>query len=135
MIDESNLTERWIKKAESDLKIALHELEHDDPSTDAICFHAQQVAEKYLKSYLVFHKSKLNKTHVLAMIIKDCCTINPDFQSLISEDVDLLTGYAVELRYPDEFYFPTVEEARVAVTRAVLVKEFVLEKLKETGYL
>ncbi len=44
----------WIAKAESDLKIGKDELVTVDPATDAICFHMQQGAEKYLKAFLVF---------------------------------------------------------------------------------
>jgi|GEM_PF-4249949 hypothetical protein len=31
----------WCLKADSDLKNASHEIEHEDPALDTICFHAQ----------------------------------------------------------------------------------------------
>ena len=44
----------WCQKADNDLKVANHEIDHDDPALDIICFHAQQASEKYLKAYLVY---------------------------------------------------------------------------------
>jgi len=49
-------------------------------------------------------------------------------------DVVALTDYAVGIRYPDDFYFPDVEEARSAVEIAEEIKDFVLKKLKKKGY-
>ena len=46
---------QWLIKADNDLTIAGRDLKTDDPVTDAICFHAQQAAEKYLKAYLVYN--------------------------------------------------------------------------------
>ena len=40
---------------------------------------------------------------------------------------DLLTDYAVEIRYPDEWYEPTIEEAKDAYRVACEVKQFVLD--------
>jgi len=37
--------EKWILKAENDLKIAKDEILTENPATDAICFHAQQCVE------------------------------------------------------------------------------------------
>ncbi|MHB8282277.1 MAG: HEPN domain-containing protein [bacterium] len=48
----------WIIKAENDLKIAKDEMITNEPATDAVCFHAQQCAEKYLKAYLVFNGNR-----------------------------------------------------------------------------
>ena len=44
----------WIQKAESDLKVAKDQMKEPNPATDAICFHSQQCAEKYLKAFLFF---------------------------------------------------------------------------------
>lgn len=32
---------KWFKKVESDIKICVHEMQHEEPVTDVICFHAQ----------------------------------------------------------------------------------------------
>jgi len=57
-----------------------------------------------------------------------CCKYDVSFESL--KDATILTEYSVEIRYPDEFYIPDLEEARKAQKMAILVKEFVLEKIK-----
>lgn len=46
------------------------------------------------------------------------------------EDIDKLTDYAVEIRYPEDIYFPDIKEAEEAIKKAEKVKEFVLKKLK-----
>jgi len=48
-------TQEWIEKAEGDLKVARRETQTADPVYDAVCFHAQQCAEKYLKAVLEEH--------------------------------------------------------------------------------
>ena len=123
----------WIAKAESDLKTARDEMNTDRPATDTICFHAQQCVEKYLKAYLIFHQTHFSKTHNISKLIKLCSDIIPDFDILTQLNVDKLTIYAVELRYPDDFYFPTVEEARSSIEMATQAKNFIREKLKSEG--
>lgn len=45
-----DLTEEWIKKAERDVGTAIREsVVEVDANWDAVCFHAQQAAEKYHK--------------------------------------------------------------------------------------
>jgi HEPN domain-containing protein len=45
-------TRSWIKKAEGDLRVARNEAAEPDPVKDAVGFHCQQAAEKYLKALL-----------------------------------------------------------------------------------
>jgi HEPN domain-containing protein len=47
------ITLEWVEKAEGDFAAAERELAVVvDPNYDAVCFHAQQCAEKYLKARL-----------------------------------------------------------------------------------
>jgi HEPN domain-containing protein len=47
------LTAEWVAKAEEDFDLAKRERAvSPKPAFDAICFHAQQAAEKYLKAVL-----------------------------------------------------------------------------------
>lgn len=41
-----------------------------------------------------------------------------------------MNTYAVEIRYPDDFYIPDIDEAKAAYEMAKKVKEFVLRKIK-----
>jgi len=67
-------------------------------------------------------------------LIESCSEIDPDFKRLYDIDVDKLTDYAVEIRYGDEFYFPTIDETRNAIEIAEKTKSIVLSKLKERGF-
>ena len=47
------LTREWVEKGEGDRSTARRELRvRKSPNFDAVCFHAQQCAEKYLKALL-----------------------------------------------------------------------------------
>ena len=126
MIDE--YLEKWLIKAHNDLKVAENEIEltPEDMVTDAICFHSQQAVEKYLKAYLVFKKIDFDKTHNLEFLLELCIEKDEDFSQI---DVEGLSFFAVEARYPDDFYIPTEEEARECLEKARKVKDFVFTKL------
>jgi HEPN domain-containing protein len=123
----------WIKKAESDLKTAKDEISTDNPATDSVCFHAQQCVEKYLKAYLIFHQRHFRKTHNIAELVELCKEINPQFDQLYTFEVENLTPYATEIRYPEDFYFPSREEGIRAIKTAEEVKVFILKKLRDEG--
>jgi HEPN domain-containing protein len=113
----------WIVKAENDIKVIQNLLGSSEVITDAVCFHSQQAAEKYLKAYLVSNGIDPEKTHKIERLIETCLKIDPAFIEL--KDAVLLTEYAVEFRYPDDFYIPDEDEARSAFRLAVVVKDFV----------
>ena len=47
------ITQEWIDKAEGDWATLMREYRaRKNPNYDAVCFHAQQCAEKYLKARL-----------------------------------------------------------------------------------
>jgi HEPN domain-containing protein len=131
MIDKE--TKNWIIKAINDYKTAekLINLPENEIITDTLCFHYQQVVEKILKAFLVYHKIGFQKVHTIEYLIKLCSTIDSDFESLY-EKTKNLTDYAIDIRYPDDFYIPTIEEARNAFESATFVKEFMFKKLKIT---
>ncbi|MGC8783213.1 MAG: HEPN domain-containing protein [Armatimonadota bacterium] len=122
-----------MRKADNDLQTGKNELSRDDPITDTVCFHMQQCCEKYLKSFLIFHGKEVPRVHSLAALIERCADIDADFRRLNELDIDHLTDYAVTIRYGDEFYMPSVEEARQALQIAERVREFVLAKLAQSG--
>ncbi len=125
---------KWITLAEDDWKVILNEFNSPEPVLRDICFHSQQCVEKLLKAYLIFHGKEIRKTHDIAELIEICKEVNPEFEELLKWDVDKLTKYAVEIRYPDDMYFPTFEEAEEARKLADKAKEFIIEKLKESGF-
>ncbi len=120
---------KWIQLAELDLKSAKDLLNNNEPVTSAICFHCQQTVEKYLKAFLIYNQKEISRTHDLTFLINQCIKIDEEFKILFELEVDTLTFYAVELRYPDDFYIPTLDEARNAIELAHKTKEFINRKL------
>jgi len=120
----------WLKKAMNDYKTARNLLSfpQEEIITDTICFHCQQFVEKCLKAFLISKNVEFKRTHDLEYLIKLCSNLDSDFEFLY-EKTTTLTDYAVELRYPDEFYIPSVEEAKECFEIASKVKDFVFNKL------
>jgi HEPN domain-containing protein len=60
----------WIDKAEADLATARRELVASDfPNYDAVCFHAQQCVEKYIKAFLVYKDIDFPRTHDIEHLV------------------------------------------------------------------
>jgi HEPN domain-containing protein len=118
----------WLMKAFEDWKVLEVEmkLSENEISTSAVCFHSQQFVEKLLKAYLTMKNIPFGRTHVLEVLLESCKTQDEDFSSL---DLKNLSKYAVEIRYPDEFYIPSLEEARKCFEIASKTRELVLRKL------
>ncbi|HUW18582.1 MAG TPA: HEPN domain-containing protein [Sedimentisphaerales bacterium] len=122
--------QKWLLRADNDLKVAEHEMAapKDELVTEAVCFHCQQAVEKYLKACLVRHNVDFGKTHNLEYLVELCSKEDIEFRAL---EVGNLTFYAVEVRYPDAFYTPSVEEARESIEIAKRVRKFVIKKIEE----
>ena len=60
-----------------------------------------------------------------------CLSVDEKFKELDQEKLEELTFYAVEIRYPDTFYQPSIEEVQEALKQAINLKEFILKKLRE----
>ena len=131
MTTKEKIIKLWLLKAESDLRTAQILIKDENPPTDSICFHAQQAVEKLLKAYLTYLDIKAPKTHDIATPLKLCLSVDEKFKELDQEKLEELTFYAVEIRYPDAFYQPSIEEAREALKQAINLKEFILKKLRE----
>lgn len=113
MKTKRELVSNWILKADNDLKSAEHELTFEDAVTETICFHSQQTAEKYLKAYLIHLGISFKKTHEIGELIAKCELKDKEI-GYLKEEADILTDYAVAVRYPDDYYVPPIEEAREA---------------------
>jgi HEPN domain-containing protein len=123
----ASLLAQWKSKAENDLQTIEHLLDDAEILTDPICFHAQQAAEKFLKLFLISRNTMPPKTHNIKELLVECAKFDPDFQNL--NDAVILTEYAVSLRYPDDFYTPSIEEAKDAHHLAKKVQDFVMPRL------
>ncbi|MBO9370959.1 MAG: HEPN domain-containing protein [Chloroflexi bacterium] len=68
------LTEEWVHKAEGDFHTAGRELRaRKMPNYDAVCFHCQQCAEKYLKAYLQERGQRFPRIHDLIECWNSVC--------------------------------------------------------------
>ena len=109
----SSAVAEWIDKAEEDYHVALSlRRARLHPAHNAVCFHAQQCVEKYLKAILETHGVAIRKIHALPILIDHCVTDYP-LLSVLRPDMVRLSVYAVEYRYPGES--ATAEDAKAAV--------------------
>ena len=99
---------RWIKKAESDLRSANVLLKADEKNV------------------------RFGKIHDLLTLLETCIREDKEFEKLDKDRISELTFYAVDVRYPDEFYTPSLEEAKEAFEIAKRVKDFIFKKLNIT---
>jgi len=60
------LVDEWVEKAEADYQAAVAlNRRLKTPLPDAVCYHCQQCAEKYLKAYLIARGIVPSRTHDL----------------------------------------------------------------------
>jgi HEPN domain-containing protein len=103
----------WVFKADGDAASAMRELRaRKHPNYDAACFHAQQCIEKYLKAVLISRRIPVEKIHDLEVLLDRCLEVYPLWEPM-RDDLQMLTQYAVQFRYPGEN--ADREEARKAV--------------------
>lgn len=96
------LTLEWVGKAEGDFATAERELAVTvEPNYDAVCFHAQQCAEKYLKARLQESGVPFGKTHDLTVLLNMALPSEPGWNTLLT-DLQTLSAYAVAYRYPGD---------------------------------
>ena len=91
--------EHWVAKAENDLLNIENNIGAGRVPWDTVCFHAQQVAEKYLKALLVRQRTPFPRTHDLEALLTLCLRERPAL-AFLREDCIRLTTYAVGVRYP-----------------------------------
>jgi len=94
-----------------------------------ICFHFQQAAEKYLKSFVIAHELEFLKIHDVPLLLKICLSKDPSFEQL-REDCEYLTTFYVDTRYP--VHWPTQfsqQETQKAFKAAERIRLLVKDKL------
>ena len=93
---------QWLLKANEDID-TLNVLVSTNPEkhASAICFHAQQAVEKFLKAFLVHKNIDFPRTHDVDMLLSLCKPMNA-----VAFDIELkeLTEFGVDVRYPDDFF-------------------------------
>ena len=121
-----SLTAEWLAKADEDYSVAAGLVRRRKIPADAVCFHCQQAAEKYLKAFLQEHGIRFGRTHDLEAILRLCLPQGAQLGKL-SKDARLLSDYAVRYRYPG--MNATKAQARRAIDAAKRVRKAVLSLL------
>lgn len=125
--EKSDYIKNWLYRAREDLAV-MKNLHSSNPEgfTSTICYHAQQTAEKYLKAFLVFHDVDFPRTHDVDFLLMECQKI--DSEAFII-DFKSLTEFGVSVRYPDDFYIPTLDESNeyseIAITLSELIEKLI----------
>ena len=94
-------TREWVRCAEEDFDVALilFRRRTKRPPANAIGFHCQQCAEKYLKARLEEAGSCIPKVHDLILLLQHVLPLEPLWASY-APMLRALNDYAVKFRYP-----------------------------------
>jgi HEPN domain-containing protein len=123
----NGLLREWVDKAEGDYATAERELRaRKFINYDAVCFHAQQMAEKYLKALLLNDNIDFPKTHNLRELLELCLPIDASLD-LHRDLLIQLDRYAVRYRYPGAS--AERAEAKEAVRIARQIRAILRQKL------
>src|SRR5262249_7931324 len=93
------LTREWVRKAETDLRVAQLADRALERMNDAICFHWQQSAEKYLKALVQESGQPVPRTHNLIALQTLLLPVHPTLRPL-GRGLGFMTRFAVDARYP-----------------------------------
>jgi HEPN domain-containing protein len=96
--------DEWVSKAEGDFVTAGREVRaRKSPNYDAVCFHAQQCAEKYLKAVLQENDKRIPKIHFLLELLALILKFDGSYEFL-KADLEVLEDYSVKFRYPGDVH-------------------------------
>ena len=118
----------WVRKAEDDFLAAKHLCVGGDDYVYGATFHAQQAAEKYLKTFLVWHQIEFPKTHDINALLKLAESADSEIPHVLANATEL-TPYGVEYRYPGDYPDTTIDDAKQAISLVTLVRSEVLSRL------
>ncbi len=120
-------TAEWVAKAEGDFATAGRELRaRKSPNYDAVCFHGQQCAEKYLKAVLQENGRPIPKIHFLLELLALILKFDTSYEFL-KTDLEVLENYSVRYRYPG--VSADKEDAQAAYAAVRVVRNFVRQRL------
>ena len=114
---------RWLRWVREDLDVATHGLTDSTSRPRHACSHAQQAAEKSPKAALLLAGRDFPYSHDLEILVDLLPGTWPE--RLARVDLETLTQWAVEGRYPDYWREATEADAEKAVADAKRVHELV----------
>ncbi|MEL6261340.1 MAG: HEPN domain-containing protein [Cyanobacteria bacterium J06626_6] len=123
----------WMSYAQLDLKAAETLLQKSHNFASQVCFHSQQSAEKAIKAALIFLDIDFPFIHDLNKLRK----LLPKEWTCYKEenlDMDMLSNWAVQSRYPESANRPTVGQAITAFETAERIMASIKADLKLRGW-
>ena len=123
------LANEWFSKAKEDELSAKDILEDKRGAASTVCFLSQQMAEKYLKGYLVFKGKTFPKIHALDRLVRMCEEVDPEYKA-VKKEAEYLTDFYIITRYPGDYPQFTFKDAEEAFRKANKIKKFVLNKMR-----
>jgi HEPN domain-containing protein len=125
--EKKEIINEWFDKAEEDILTAEVVIEASTKLYDVAAFQAQQAAEKYLKSFLVFKEIMPPKVHNIRELIDIAVKYDENFENI--REAETLSKFAIRSRYPDDMDIDSKEEALLILNIAKSVKGFVKNKI------
>ena len=127
--NRKKLAQRWFARADSDLLFAKKGFEETGIPYSA-CFLAQQIAEKYLKGFLISENIRPKRTHVLPDLLEECLKLDENFSQL-KEECRFLNQFYNPARYPDDLQIDfSKDAAEKALGAAEEIIDFIKKKIK-----
>ena len=124
-LDKAN---KWLQRAKSNMARAKSGRVSPDILYEDLCYDAQQSVEKAFKAVCIIHEIVFPKTHDTAYLIelleKGGVEVPENLQ-----DAKILTGYAVETRYPGDYEPVDEEDLRKAIEIAKEVLKWVKKEM------
>lgn len=124
-LDKAN---EWLQRAKSNMARAKAGRVLSDILYEDLCYDAQQAVEKALKSICIIHEIVFPKTHDIAYLIELLEKGNVEVSDEL-QNAKILTGYAVETRYPGDYEPVNEDDYLYAVKIAENVLEWIEKKM------
>ncbi len=123
----------WLQRAVTDLRAAELASNADPPLLDVAVFHCQQAAEKAVKGFLTWNRTRFAKTHDLERLGELSVEIDPALEPVLVRAAEL-TDYAWLYRYPPDVPGPSRDETEEAIAIARSTVEAILARLPSEAH-
>lgn len=110
-MQNEEVVREWVEKADEDFGFASSSLELGNYFAQ-ICFHFQQAAEKYLKSFIIANRLEFRPVHNLLELLKICREKESRMEE-IEEACHYLNPFYIDTRYP--VHWPTHYDKETAI--------------------
>ena len=125
----TELINEWVRLADVDYNSAKNLLKAEDDVIESICYHSQQVVEKYFKTFLVCKEILFEKIHNLN-------TLLIEIEKFTGEDIELrelikgLNEYGVAIKYPSAHVSAKRDDAVIAFEKAKKIRAIMLHRIE-----